>query len=77
MNITIFSKPNCVPCANLKTWLKAKQIEYTEASLMDNIEKLAGMGFTAAPVVLINDTYVSGVPITNVSDVLRREGASI
>lgn len=71
MTITVYSKPNCVPCANLKMWLKLKGIDYQEQSLMDNIDRIRDAGFMAAPVVDIDGQLYNGANISNIADIVR------
>ena len=75
--ITLFSKPNCKPCMELKMWFKNKQIEYQEQDLYANLDNLISMGFQSAPVVLINDTYIAGNNISNVREALNRNGYTV
>lgn len=56
----------------LKMWLKLKKIEYEEVNIMDHFQKITDMGFSSAPVVDIDGTFVAGSNIANVSQVLER-----
>lgn len=74
--ITMYSKTPCKPCSELKMWFKMKNIEYEEVKLDDHIQKLSDMGFMAAPVVDIDGTFVAGSNISNVREVIERQGGS-
>lgn len=75
MDITLYSKTPCVPCANLKTWFKIKGISYQEEPIEDHLQKLMDMGFMAAPVVKIGGDYVSGSNISYVKEKIERHSA--
>lgn len=76
MNITIFSKPNCVPCATLKVWLTRKGYEYRERDITEDEEArelIVSAGFMTAPVAKINDRLVVGSVLSEVARVLEEE----
>ena len=75
--IKVFSKPNCVPCANLKTWLKVKKLDYEEVPIEEHMQKFIDMGFMGAPVVQVGDTYVAGANIGNVAEAIQRQTVSV
>lgn len=53
MKVTIYSALNCGPCAATKSVMHRVQIEYTEADSADFATQLRALGFTSAPVVII------------------------
>lgn len=58
MTLQLLSKPSCVQCKMTERTLDAKGAEYTEADLTQDAEALAtakGLGYMAAPVVLVRD----------------------
>ena len=61
--ITVYTLPACVQCDATKRQLQKSGIEYVEVKLHENpeaLEKIKGMGFTAAPVVETSEAAWSG-----------------
>ena len=58
--VSVFTKPGCVPCVQLKQYLNHKGISYEEKPINDHIQQLTDLGFTSAPVLKVGDTYLSG-----------------
>ena len=58
MTLELLSKPSCVQCTATKRTLDSKGAEYTTTDLTVDPDALAtakGLGYLAAPVVLIRD----------------------
>ncbi|MEQ0217903.1 glutaredoxin domain-containing protein [Klebsiella sp. CN_Kp114] len=53
MKITVYSNQNCGPCVATKTAMKRAEIEFTEASASNVAEQLRSLGFSSAPVVIV------------------------
>ena len=69
MNITLYSKPNCVQCVATKRNLDKAGLTYTTVDVSKDaeaLERIIGMGFQQAPVVEL-DEYID--------DTQHRDGA--
>ena len=61
--VTIYTLPACVQCESTKRYLSKNGVEFQEISMKDDasaLEKIRGMGYTQAPVVVAGDTAWSG-----------------
>lgn len=59
--ITVYSKPGCKQCSNLKLWLDAKSIEYSEVDVTqdkDSLDKIISANRLSLPVLEINEEFV-------------------
>lgn len=58
MSVTVYTVPNCTGCTATKRWLDKRGVGYETVDLSaDTVsrERLAGLGFTSAPVVEVDD----------------------
>lgn len=53
MQITVYSKPDCIQCRLTKRWLDQRGIAFVEADLLEpgNLEAARSLGVMSAPVV--------------------------
>lgn len=61
--VTVYSKPNCVQCDATKRLMDKLDISYNTIDITQDTEafdKIVGMGFMAAPVVITDDDSWSG-----------------
>lgn len=61
--VTVYSKPNCVQCDATKRLMDKLNIAYDTVDITVDTEafdKIVGMGFMAAPVVITDDDSWSG-----------------
>ena len=73
--MVLYSKNPCVPCANLKMWLKMKNVKYEEVPMDDELTaKFRDMGFMGAPVVEIDGAFHAGNNISYIKETLERSG---
>jgi glutaredoxin-like protein NrdH len=58
VSVTVYTVPNCTGCTATKRWLDKRGVGYETVDLSaDTVsrERLAGLGFTSAPVVEVDD----------------------
>lgn len=63
MPVTVYSKPACVQCTATCKELERQGIPYTVVNLLDDAEayeRVAGLGYRQAPVVMVGDEHWSG-----------------
>lgn len=64
--ITVYTKPQCVQCEQTKKLLTKNGLEFNTVDItadMDAYNKIVGMGFLAAPVVITdNDAWAGFQP---------------
>ena len=63
MNVTVYTKPNCVQCNMTKKRLEDKGIAYSTVDITQDpeaLDKLISQGFQAAPVVNVGDRWWAG-----------------
>ena len=61
--ITVYTKPSCVQCDATKRHLDKLGLDYSTVDITQDQEafdKIVGMGFQAAPVVITDDASWSG-----------------
>lgn len=61
--VQLFTKPNCQPCKATKRVLNSKGVPYEEIDISTNEaarEKIKGLGFMQAPVIITDDDSWSG-----------------
>lgn len=61
--VEVFSSDTCKYCDELKSYLKANNIEYVEYNISKNEEarrNLIKLGYMSVPVTLINGNHVLG-----------------
>jgi len=61
--VTVYTLPACVQCDSTKRLLSRNNIEYQEVDLSADSEALdmvRGLGYTAAPVVVVGEDHWSG-----------------
>lgn len=63
IEVTVYSKPNCVQCTQTKKKFDQLNIRYTEESVLDYLEEFKQRGHLAAPVVLVTDDGDVGSPV--------------
>lgn len=55
MTITVYSKPACVQCTAVKTWLRAREIQFIERDVMQDEAAMAeavATGLRQMPIVV-------------------------
>jgi glutaredoxin-like protein NrdH len=73
MNVTIFTKPNCVQCEATKRWLDRENVTYSTVDLSQNADamhKILDLGYTSAPVVITDTDSWSGFRINKIQDLI-------
>lgn len=58
MAVTVYTVPNCTGCIATKRWLDGRGVPFEVVDLAaDSVsrERLAGLGFTSAPVVEVDE----------------------
>lgn len=58
MSVTVYTVPNCTGCTATKRWLDKRGVGYETVDLSEDTvsrERLAGLGFTSAPVVEVDE----------------------
>lgn len=58
MNITVYTLPACVQCETTKRYLDKQNVPYSVVDISEDSDahqRVMEMGFTAAPVVSVND----------------------
>ncbi len=63
MEITVYSKPNCVQCEQTKSFLTRKGIEFNIVDISvdkDALVKVQEMGYRQVPVVVTESEHWSG-----------------
>lgn len=61
--VTIFSQPGCPTCMQVKSYLQARSVGYTERDITTDEQAMAELfdrGFSATPLTLIGDLEVLG-----------------
>lgn len=76
MNVTIFSKPNCIQCKMSKSWFKGNNIDVVEIdiTLDENYlyqMEIMSLGFRTVPVVKIGEEYVNGFAPNKFKEILK------
>ena len=51
VRVTVYTKPDCRPCAATKRWLEKHNIPFREEPAADHLPFLEAIGATSAPVV--------------------------
>lgn len=63
MTVTVYTKPSCVQCDATKRLMDKLDISYDTIDITQDIgalDKIVGMGFKAAPVVITDNDAWSG-----------------
>jgi glutaredoxin-like protein NrdH len=63
MTVTVYTKPSCVQCDQTKRFLDKANIEYKTIDITEDQEafdKIIGMGFKSAPVVMTDKDSWAG-----------------
>jgi glutaredoxin-like protein NrdH len=63
MTVTVYTKDNCVQCEATKRHLDKIDVAYETVNITNNIgavDKLIGLGYRSAPVVVTDDDSWSG-----------------
>lgn len=56
--IKVYTSPTCQPCRAVKRWLDKRGIGYEEVDATVNVDDanaIRALGYSAAPVVIVND----------------------
>ena len=73
--ITIYTRPSCAPCVNVKKLFTLKQVAYEEKNVEDDPkfmeEVLRLTGQAMVPCTIIGDTVISGGNIPAIMSALR------
>lgn len=63
MNVTVYSKPNCMQCNFTKKYLNERDIAFKEIDVTQDevaLNKIKDMGYQAVPVVVTEDDHWYG-----------------
>lgn len=63
MNVTVYTKPQCVQCDATKRALSSSRVEYETVDLTEHPDALArvrALGYAQAPVVVTSEDHWSG-----------------
>lgn len=63
MNVTVYTKPQCVQCDATKRALSSKRIDYEAVDITEDPDALAAvkaLGYMQAPVVVTSEDHWSG-----------------
>jgi glutaredoxin-like protein NrdH len=61
--VTVYTLPSCVQCESTKKYLTNKDVPFETVDLSQNeaaMERVRGLGYQAAPVVIAGDDHWSG-----------------
>ena len=76
MEITVFSRPNCNPCAKVKTWLNTKNVRFREVDVTQDLEgfqMLKTLGYSSVPVISTGSEHWSGIDLTKMKGLVKGE----
>ena len=74
MEITVFSRPDCNPCAKVKTWLNNKNVEFNEVDVtedVDGLNTIKSLGYSSVPVILSGDDHWSGIDLEKMKGLIK------
>ena len=74
MESTVFSRPDCNPCAKVKTWLNNKNVNYREVDVSKDVQglnTLKDLGYTSVPVILAGNGHWSGINLDKMKELTR------
>lgn len=63
MTVTVYTLPACVQCDSTKRMLQRKEVAFEEIDIskdQEAYEMVRSLGYTAAPIVMIDDDHWSG-----------------
>lgn len=71
--VVVYSKPHCQQCTATKRRLRAKGVEFEQASLLDegNLAAAKALGHKEAPVVVVGDVSWSGFRPDLIDDLVK------
>jgi glutaredoxin-like protein NrdH len=72
--ITVYTKPACVQCEQTKKLLTKNGLEFDVIDITEDSEaydRLIGMGFQAAPVVVTDDDSWAGFNATKINGLVK------
>jgi glutaredoxin len=75
--IVLYTLPNCPKCQVVKLFLRRKGIDFEERDARDYSTLLLSHGLLEVPVIEINGQFCKFDTLTELEDILRREGYSI
>jgi glutaredoxin-like protein NrdH len=61
--VTVYTLPSCVQCESTKKYLTSKDVPFETIDLSQDdaaMERVRGLGYQAAPVVIAGDEHWSG-----------------
>ena len=73
--VEVFSSNTCKNCVDLKNYLKANNIEYTEYNISKDQEarkNLIQLGYMSVPVTLIDGEHVLGFDLNRIESLLEK-----
>lgn len=79
MPITVYTLPSCVQCDSTKRYLTRNNVEFETVDLSkdENAMKMVrGLGYSAAPVVVVEDQHWSGFRIDRLNSLVERTEAA-
>ena len=62
--VIVYSQPGCPTCAQVKSFLKARGVEYTERDVSSDeaaYRELEARGYAATPVTVVGDVEILGM----------------
>lgn len=69
----VYTKPGCAPCAQLKKYLKMKNVDYEERDTTNDahLEELTKLGVSTVPTTVIGDSIIVGYNLMALNVALR------
>jgi glutaredoxin-like protein NrdH len=56
--ITIYSRPSCQPCKQIKRWWKGKSVTFQEVNVEESpadLEAIKSLGYSQVPVIVVSN----------------------
>jgi glutaredoxin-like protein NrdH len=75
MRVIVYTLPACVQCDSTKRVLTRGSVEFDEVNLAEDaaaMERIKGLGYTAAPVVEAGDSHWSGFRLAKIQNLIQR-----
>ena len=75
MNITIYTKPDCVQCDQTKKYFDRNEIAYETIDITQNpeaYEYVKSLGFSSAPVVVADGDSWAGFKLERIKNAIAR-----
>lgn len=72
--VTVYTLPSCVQCESTKKYLTNKDVPFETVDLSQDeaaMERVRGLGYQAAPVVIAGDEHWSGFRPDKLNSLIR------